>query len=112
MARGLTTVVDATNVTAFARRSVVRRAATHAIPAVAIVLDLPPALVVARNATRAGRSVPEAAVRSQLRDLASSLRRRALETEGFAAIHHLAGAEALDRLALDRRPPGLRPSPS
>lgn len=112
MARGLTTVVDATNVTAFARRSIVRRAAAHAIPAVAIVLDLPPALVLARNATRAGRSVPEAAVRSQLRDLAASLRRRALETEGFAAIHHVAGAEALDRLVVNRPAAPLRPSPS
>jgi predicted kinase len=50
-----TTVVDATNVTAYARRGLVRRASSAGMPAVAIVLHLPPTLVLARNATRPGR---------------------------------------------------------
>lgn len=58
----LTTVVDATSVTAFARGGLVRRAAAHRIPAIAIVLDLDPRVVHARNAARAGRVVPQAAV--------------------------------------------------
>jgi predicted kinase len=102
MAERLTTVVDATNVTSFARRSVVRRAAAHGIPAVAILLDLDPRLVRARNATRPGRIVPEAAVRAQLADLERSLRRGQLSEEGFASVHHVRAPDELDRLSLRR----------
>ena len=100
MAGGQTTVVDATNVTSFARRSLVRRAAAHGVSAAAIVLDLEPNLVLARNATRVGRIVPEAAVRRQLEDLARSLRRGDLETDGFATVHHLRTAAELDELTV------------
>ena len=102
LAEGRTTVVDATNVTAFARRSLTRIAARHARPIVAIVLDLPPDLVLARNATREGRIVPEAAVRAQLADLAKSIRRSALDAEGFAQVHHLRLAEEVDGLEVVR----------
>jgi predicted kinase len=98
LAAGLTTVVDATNVTAFARRSLTRIAARHGIPAVAIVLDLPPDLVLVRNATRQGRIVPEAAVRRQLADLDRSLRRADLTSEGFALVHRLTSTAAIERL--------------
>jgi len=100
MAERRTTVVDATNVTSFARRSLVRRAAAQDVPAVAIVLDLPSALVRARNATRPGRIVPEEVVRRQLADLARSLRRGDLEGDGFAAVHHLRTADELDAVAV------------
>ena len=103
MAEGRTTVVDATNVTSFARRSLVRRATAHNVPAVAIVLDIPPALVLARNATRLGRVVPEAAVRRQLGELAGSLRRGDLDGDGFGAIHYLRTAEELDSVAVTAR---------
>jgi protein phosphatase len=106
MAGGQTTVVDATNVTSFARRSLVRRATAHAVPAIAIVLDLPVKLVLARNATRVGRIVPEAAVERQLQDLARSLRRGDLEADGFAAVHHVRTAEDLDVLTLRRTSTG------
>jgi protein phosphatase len=104
MAERRTTVVDATNVTSFARRSLVRRAVAHGVPAVAIVLDLAPALVLARNATRTGRIVPEDAVRRQLADLARSLRRGKLDGDGFVAVHRLRTAEELDGLAVARPP--------
>jgi protein phosphatase len=100
MAERRTTVVDATNVTSFARRSLVRRAAAQEVPAVAIVLDLPPALVLARNATRTGRIVPEEAVRRQLAELARSLRGGDLDGDGFAAIHRLETAAELDAVGL------------
>jgi protein phosphatase len=100
MAERRTTVVDATNVTSFARRSLVRRAAAHGISAVAIVLDLAPALVLARNATRPGRIVPEAAVRRQLDDLARSIRRASLDVDGFAAVYVLRTAAELDAVAI------------
>jgi protein phosphatase len=98
MAARLGTVVDATNVTAFARRSLLRRAAAHDVPAVAIVLDLSPPLVLSRNATRAKRIVPETAVRRQLSDLGRSVRHGELADEGFASVHHVRTAEELDGL--------------
>jgi protein phosphatase len=97
MAARRTTIVDATNVTTYGRRSLVRRAAAAAVPAVAIVLHLPPALVLARNATREGRIVPEAVVRRQVDELERSLR-RGLDSDGFAAIHVLRSAAAVDEL--------------
>jgi protein phosphatase len=102
MAERLTTVVDATNVTSFARRALTRRATAHEVPAVAIVLDLAPTLVLARNATRPGRIVPEQAVRRQLDDLARSLRRGAFAGDGFAAVHRIRSAEDVDGLEVRR----------
>jgi len=100
-----TTVVDATNVTSHARRSLLRRADGHGIPAIAIVLDLERTLVEARNATRPGRIVAVAAVEQQLAALARSLRRDELATEGFAAVHVVRTAVELDELAIVRSVP-------
>ena len=107
MASGRATVIDATNVTAYARRGLVRRAVAANVPAVALILDLPPALVLARNATREGRIVPSDVVSGHLRDLAHSLR-RGLESEGFAAVHVLRSATDIDALEVEWRqpPPG------
>lgn len=103
LAAGLTTVVDATSVTSFARRSLTRIASRHGVPAVAVILELPPELVLARNASRAGRIVPEAAVRRQLADLDRSLRRDNLDGEGFAAWHVLRSAGDLDDVRIEAR---------
>ena len=107
LAAGRAAVVDATNVTAYARRSLVRRATASDVPAVALVLDLPPALVLARNATREGRIVPSEVVRVHLHNLAHSLR-RGLQAEGFAATHVLRAAADVDALQVRWRtaPPG------
>jgi len=99
LAAGQTTVVDATNVTPFARRSLVRRAAGRGVPAVAIVLALDRPLVLARIAVREGRIVPSAAVERQLDDLDRSLG-GGLEGEGFAAVHLLRTAAEVDDLAI------------
>ena len=100
LAERRSTVVDATNVTAYARRSLVRRATSAGVPAVAIVLALEPRIVRARNATRPGRIVPEAAVARQLDDLERALRRDSLATEGFAAVHMIRTARELDELSV------------
>lgn len=100
LARGLTTVVDATSVTPSARRGLVRRAAAHGVPAVALVLDLAPELVLERNAMRAGHVVPEPAVRRQLADLRTSTRNGVLEAEGFEAVHTVRTAADLDALSI------------
>lgn len=73
LADGRLTVVDATNVERPARRALLARAAAAGLPAVAIVLDLPPATVLARNAGRSGRIVDERVVRRHLERLRSSL---------------------------------------
>jgi protein phosphatase len=98
---GRTTVVDATSVTSFARRGLLRRARAHGVPAIALVLDLPRELVLARNATRAGHVVPEQAVHRQLADLRASTHLGALEAEGFSAVHVVRTAGELDGLVIE-----------
>jgi protein phosphatase len=102
LAKGLTTVVDATSVTSFARRSLVRRAVRHGVPAVALVLDLEATLVLARNAMRTGRIVPAAAVQRQLEQLSRSLRRDELGGEGFRSVLVLRHPTDVEVLELDR----------
>jgi predicted kinase len=66
LAAGRLAVVDATNVTAAARRPLLERAARFGRPVALIVLDLAEDACLARNAARPGRIVPAAAVRRQL----------------------------------------------
>lgn len=108
MAARRTTVIDATSVTPFARRGLLRRAKVHGVPVVAIVLGLDPGLVLARNAARAGRVVPEPAVRKQLDDLANSVAPGVLEAEGFAAVVRITDAAELDTISL--RAPAADPA--
>ena len=83
LAAGVLTVIDATNVEAAARRPLRRLAAAAGRPIVAIVLDLPAATCLARNAGRSGRVVPEAAVRRQLAALRRGIDHDGLAAEGF-----------------------------
>jgi protein phosphatase len=101
LAERRTTVVDATNVLAHARRSLVRRSEEAGVPAIAIVLALEPTLVRARNATRSGRIVPEPVVSRQLGDLERTLRRDSLSAEGFAAVHLVRTGRELDELSIE-----------
>jgi protein phosphatase len=96
MRNRLLTVVDATSVQAHARRQLTRRAAEAGVPAVAVVLDLPASVVLARNAGRADRVVPETAVWRQLVELDRTLRAGRLESEGFAAVVRLSDAVTVD----------------
>src|SRR3954452_25035982 len=57
LADGRLTVVDATNVEPWARLTLVRRASAAAVPAIAIVLDLPAATVLARSTAGPSRFV-------------------------------------------------------
>ena len=108
---GRLVVVDATNLTEAARVALLRRAAAAKVPAIAIVLVPPAAVVQARNAARPGRVVPAEIVDRQLaaaaalganaHDVAARLR-----TEGFAAVHVLETPDAIDALTIvrSRRP--------
>jgi protein phosphatase len=100
--RGRLTVVDATNVQGWARRPILDLAARHHRPAVAIVLDLPLATCLARNAARTDRRLPADAVRRQRRHLLGDLGR--LEGEGFAAVHRLGGEREVDEAKVSPLP--------
>jgi predicted kinase len=99
LAARLLTVVDATNVTAAARRTLRRAAARHGVPVVAIVLDLPEAVVRGRNAARSERVVPDAVVTHHLGLLAASLS-GPLAGEGFSPVVHLRDPAEVDALTV------------
>lgn len=84
LAAGQLTVVDATNVQGWARRSLLAVAALHGRPVLAIVLALPLDVSLARNAGRENGRVPAGSVRRQDKNLRASLPR--LVGEGYAAV--------------------------
>jgi protein phosphatase len=98
--RGRLTVVDATNVEAWAREELLAVARRHRRPAVAIVLDLPFDVVAARNAARPAPRPPDAALRRQARWLAESV--PAMAEEGFAAVHRLVTPGQVDEVVVRR----------
>ena len=102
------TVIDATNVQPHARRALVARATEAGVPVVAIILDLPVDVVLARNAGRPGAAaVPEPAVRAQLDALADTFAADpALAWSGFAAVHRLRTPAEVDAVVVRRVPVG------
>lgn len=99
---GLLTVVDATNVQPEARRSLVALARAHDVLPVAIVLDLPEDVCLARNAARSDRDLGAHVVRRQRQQLRRSL--RGLGKEGFRSVHVLSGVEAVESAVIARTP--------
>ncbi len=96
------TVIDATNVDGHARSPLLGLARSAGVPAVAIVLDLPPQLILDRNRARAGRSVPDTVVQRQLARLRASVDEQRLEREGFAVVVRLTTPDEADALVLVR----------
>ena len=96
------TVVDATNVERHARRALLVRAAHAGVPAVAIVFDLAPELVLGRNAARAGRVVDPAIVVLHLGQLRALLDRGSLEAEGFERTYVLRDPAEVDSVTILR----------
>lgn len=82
--RGLLTVVDATNLLASSRLSLLRVASRHGRPAAAVVFDVPLETCLARDAGRDGRSVGEDVVRRQHGLMARAISE--LPAEGFAVV--------------------------
>jgi predicted kinase len=104
---GRLTVVDATNLTREARRALLDRADAAGVPTVAIVLDLAPDLVLARNGARLDRVVPEDVVRRHLDAVRRLVDDGALDADGFAAIHILRDPAEVEALEVRRdRGPG------
>ncbi|MFT3886604.1 MAG: polynucleotide kinase-phosphatase [Arachnia sp.] len=98
--RGLLTVVDATNVSREARAQLVQLARDHDVLPVAIVLDVPLDVALARNATRPDRDFGEGPVRRQANQLRKSL--RGLGREGFRTVHVLRSVEEVDSATIVR----------
>ncbi|WP_076828381.1 polynucleotide kinase-phosphatase [Frankia sp. CcI49] len=84
---GRLTVVDATNVQRTSRARLVELARAHDVLPVAIVLDVPESVCVARNADRPDRAFGAHVVRRQHGELRRSL--RGLAREGFRRVHVL-----------------------
>jgi protein phosphatase len=90
---GRLTVVDATNVQAEGRKQLVAVAREHDVLPVAIVLDVPEGVCVARNAARLDRDFGAQVVRRQRDQLRRGL--RGLQREGFRTVHTLHGVEEI-----------------
>lgn len=103
LARGLLTVIDATNVDPSYRKRWVRLARSYHVLPVAVVLDLPPKVAAKRNEARPDRAFSAGVVRRQ----ASSLRRglSGLRREGFRYVHVLRSVEQIDAATIERPRP-------
>ncbi|MBT2406244.1 MULTISPECIES: ATP-binding protein [unclassified Streptomyces] len=85
LARGLTTIVDSTNVHVHVRNGLLARARSWQRPIVAVLFDVPLATVEAQNAGR-DRAVPVRIVREHHQLLPTPAR---LYDEGFTAVHRI-----------------------
>lgn len=99
---GLLTVIDATNVQADARRSLVALARAHDVLPVAVVLDVPQSVCVERNAARADRTFGASVIKRQHDQLRRSLKQ--LGKEGFRRVHVLFGLNEIAAAEFVREP--------
>ena len=99
---GRLTVIDATSVQPEARKSLVELAREHDCLPVAIVLNMPEALCLARNRERPDRQFGGRVVRQQAQQLRRSL--RGLKREGFRHVFVLKSPEEVDSAAIQRTP--------
>ena len=99
---GRLTVVDATSVQHEARKSLVGLAREHDCMAVAIVLNMPEALCLARNRERPDRSFGRRVVRRQVEQLKRSL--RGLRRDGFRHVFMLDSPKEVEAVTIERVP--------
>jgi len=94
LAAGRLTVVDATNVQPESRKQLIALARSHDVLPIAIVLDVPAEVCVARNKVRPDRQLPAHVIPRQQRELRRSL--KGLEREGFRKVHVLRGVPEIE----------------
>jgi len=94
------TVVDATNVQPESRKPLIALAKKWHALAVAIILELPEALAVARNAERADRQFGAGPVRRQIMSLKRSL--KGMQREGLRYVHVLRSVDQVDAVTIER----------
>ncbi|HEY5360590.1 MAG TPA: polynucleotide kinase-phosphatase [Streptosporangiaceae bacterium] len=97
---GRLTVVDATNVQPDARRQLVALAREHDVLPVAIVLDVPESVCVARNAARPDRDFGAHVIGRQRDQLRRGV--KGLKREGFRTVHTLRGAAEIAGVSVVR----------
>ncbi|HEY2390557.1 MAG TPA: polynucleotide kinase-phosphatase [Candidatus Angelobacter sp.] len=102
LARGLLTVVDATNVQPEARKPLVEIAREYHVLPVAIVLNVPEKVCQERNRNRPDRNFGPHVIRNQMQDLRRSL--RGLEREGFRHVFIVLSPEEMDAVEITRQP--------
>ncbi len=95
-----TTVIDATNVQASARRSVIELAHEQDVHCVAIVLNLPEKELIVRNAARPERNYPEHVISKHASDLRRSI--KDLRKEGFRFVYVLNSQQEIDEVEIVR----------
>ena len=100
LSRGRLSVVDATNVQREARRQLVELAKRHDVLPVALVLDVPESVALARNRTRPDRDFGEHVVRRQREQLRRSI--GGLAREGFRVVHVMRGVEEIEAATVVR----------
>ena len=100
LAAGRLTVIDATNVQRDARRKIVELAKAHDVLPVAIVLDIPEAVCLERNADRPDRNFGSHVVRRQREQLRRSL--RGLAKEGFRKVYLLRSVQEVETATIVR----------
>jgi protein phosphatase len=100
--RGRLTVIDATNVQAAARKSILGLADQNSAPAIAIVFNLPMAICLTRNLARPHRLVSPEVIEKQVTDLLGSLPR--LKLEGFRNVYVMDNAEDIDSAQIQSEP--------
>ena len=99
---GRLTVIDATSVQPQARKSLVELAREHDCLPVAIVLNLPESVCLARNRDRDDRNFGDHVVRRQVQQLRRSI--RGLRREGFRYIYVLDTLEDVEAASIQRVP--------
>ena len=99
---GRLTVIDATSVQPQARKSLVALAREHDCLPVAIVLNMPESLCLARNRERPDRQFGSQVVRRQADQLRRSL--RGLKREGFRHVFVLNSPEDVEAATIERVP--------
>lgn len=105
LAAGQLTVVDATNTRPEHRRPLVARARAVGVPTVAIVLDLPAAIVHARNMGRTTRIVDRDIVDRHLGAIRKTVDTGQLTAEGFDQVMVLRSLEEVAEFQIVRRAP-------
>ena len=100
LAAGLLTVVDATNTQASARASLVALAKAHDVLPVAIVFDLPAAVLLQRHDQRTDRAFGRDVIRRQCSQLHASIKN--LGREGFRHINVLTTPQEVDDATIIR----------
>jgi len=99
LVRGLLTVVDATNIKKRSREPLLRFAAETGVPALAVVLDMPQEIIIARHLERTDRAFPVDVIEHQHRQMRDGM--STLDHEGFERIIVLDSVEQTNNVSFN-----------